>query len=378
MKEALIISLKNPIRKNKVGGQQDILGRVLALHKLGYHVDIIAIDNKDQLQNDTKLPDGVNLYLYEKKFNLNKLIKYPIATATRFQDEIVSFLQQKKYDISICESEFLYVYWQLGLVQSKRSFLRMHNVESEYYTSLASSERNLLKKILYNIDSYRLKSLEKGKFLEVEKLLFISNDEYNRMDIAHNRKDILPAIFPIYTQDIEKNIASNNNSNILIFGDFTLEINKNGLNWFLKSVWPKIIEKNPSIKLNVVGKGSESYKNDYNLHTLGYVEDLKSLFDSFQIVAIPLLEGAGVKIKLVESLLRRKTIITTSKGVEGTELLNNTHLFVADNPTDFAEYCIYALENMHESKLVAENGFNFAKDIYTIEGHASYLDKLLS
>lgn len=377
MKKALILSLKNPWRKNKIGGSQDILGRVLAISRLGYETDIIAIDNEDQLQYDKKsIPDNVNLLLFKKEKNLLKCLKYPFATSSRFQKNVINFLSNKIYDIAICETEFLYPYWKKGYVNAKHNYLRMHNIESNYYLELVKAEKNKLKSIIYSFDSFRLRINEKKGFPEFEKLLFISEREMEQFKQTE-KKFYLPASFPLYSTKMSANIVNNNNE-FLIFGDFTLDINKNGLFWFIEKVWPILLKENSNLRLILAGNGSETFKDKPNTIALGYVQDIDKLFDQVQIVLIPLLEGAGVKIKLVEALLRKKTIITTSKGVEGTSLVDGEHLFVCDDCESFANKCLYAINNIKKACDIANNGYEYAKKFHSIEAQMRFLENLFN
>lgn len=374
------MSLKNPWRKNKIGGSQDILGRILALSSLGYEIDVIAIDDAEQLQAPPNLPDNINVFLYKKSMNIINSIKFPIASASRYIEEICEFLKNREYDYAFAESEFMIPYWKNKKVRAKKSFIRMHNIESEYYLELAKSDKKKYKRVLYKIDSKRLKKIENELINFYDQLLFISESE--RETFSKRRIDkklnILPASVPLSIEGKSFPITPNN-FQLLSFGDFTLDINKKGLIWFLDNVWPIIIRENKNAKLKIAGNGAAFFK-DYekdNIEILGYVEDLQALFNEMQYIIVPLLEGAGVKIKLVESLLMKKTIITTSKGIEGTDLKDNVHLFVADSASKFAEKCLLAINNYDESIKIAENGFEFAKELFSIEGQKKYLKEIL-
>ncbi|KAB7668457.1 glycosyltransferase family 4 protein [Bacillus sp. B1-b2] len=380
MKKILIMSLKNPWRKNKIGGSQDILGRIIALSYLGYTVDVIAIDDEDQLQVPSNLPENVNLFLYKKRTNLKNSLKYPIASANRYKKEICYFLSEREYDIAFAESEFMLPFWTNKNVKSKKNYLRMHNIESEYYLELAKTERSYLKKVLFTFDSKRLNKIEKSLNDYFEKLLFISESEKEKFakKYGEDTVEFLPASVPISTAGLLPNVESSNNG-FLAFGDFTLDINKSGLLWFLKNVWPLIVKENKVIRLKIVGNGAEAFKDfkSDQIEVLGYVEDLKAVFNEVQTIIIPLLEGAGVKIKLVESLLMNKTIITTSKGIEGTDLKDNIHLLVADNDEEFAQKCIDVFHDNDMSKVIAKEGFVFAKELFSIEGQMNYIEKII-
>jgi glycosyltransferase involved in cell wall biosynthesis len=82
-------------------------------------------------------------------------------------------------------------------------------------------------------------------------------------------------------------------------------------------------------------------------------------------VILPLLSGGGVKVKLLEAMGYGKIIISTAKGIEGTDFENNKHILLAENAKDFAELCIKVLENNQSYQYIADNGYKEIVDNYS-------------
>ena len=51
-----------------------------------------------------------------------------------------------------------------------------------------------------------------------------------------------------------------------------------------------------------------------------------------RVCVVPLLHGAGVKGKIIESLLAGTPVVTTRIGAEGLDLRDGEHAVVADTP----------------------------------------------
>ncbi|WP_270166000.1 glycosyltransferase family 4 protein [Paenibacillus sp. SYP-B4298] len=392
----LIMSLKNPVRKYKIGGQQDILGRVLSLSRMaGFELDVIAIDDHDQCSQDSaiELPSNVRLHLYPKRLPL-QCLHMPIASASRFHRRIARYLKDQHYDIAICESEFMYPYWQQGLVQAKLNYLRLHNIESEYYRQFAQITPSKLRAFAYRLDAWRLSRWERRGFREFNRLLFISERERQQFHSGFgalaapeeamssltslaSRGEHLPAAFPLSVHRNHTEETLIDGPRLLTFGDYTLEVNQDGIRWFLEQAWPLVLQQLPGAELTIFGNGSEQWGSYPNVRALGYVERSGEVLRQFSTIIVPLRYGAGVKIKLIEALLDGKSVITTSVGIDGTDLQHQEHILVADEPHPFAEQVLWALTHRSAAQQLAAHGRHYAERWFSIEGHYAVLRRIL-
>ncbi len=69
---------------------------------------------------------------------------------------------------------------------------------------------------------------------------------------------------------------------------------------------------------------------------VGWVPDLRPYFERARISVVPLLHGAGVKGKLIQSLMHGTPAVATGIGIEGLDLRDREHVLVADAPDTFA------------------------------------------
>jgi glycosyltransferase involved in cell wall biosynthesis len=112
--------------------------------------------------------------------------------------------------------------------------------------------------------------------------------------------------------------------------------NFEGLSWFLDTVWPLVIETQPGAHLHVVGSIGQRFTRTYpQVSFLGKLEDLRQAYKDAEIVIVPLLNGSGMKIKLVEACAFGKACVTTSVGLQGLPFLADCTL-CADDTAAFA------------------------------------------
>ena len=134
--------------------------------------------------------------------------------------------------------------------------------------------------------------------------------------------------------------------------------NVQGLQWFLRDVWPGILQQRPSVSLHVCGTVCEQFSRSYpQVSFLGRVESLEHEYAEAELCIIPLIAGSGLKIKLVEALSHGRACVSTSVGVQGVHELEEKAVLVADEPEAFAKAMITILKDentRHDMELEAK------------------------
>ena len=116
--------------------------------------------------------------------------------------------------------------------------------------------------------------------------------------------------------------------------------NENGLRWFVDEVLPRITSKVPGAKLAVLARGAATRPwaaQNPAVRVVPPSADARSMFAESRVSIAPLLQGGGVRIKILESLAIGCPVVATRIGAEGLELSGLTS---TDDPTTFAEVCI--------------------------------------
>lgn len=106
----------------------------------------------------------------------------------------------------------------------------------------------------------------------------------------------------------------------LIFVGSDNPFNVSAMRWFLSEVWPRIAG---TITLAVVGQVCNELRkygdipNGDNLHLLGRVDDLYSVYGQSKIAICPMLQGTGLKIKVAEALAHGLPVVALPAGLIG-------------------------------------------------------------
>lgn len=136
--------------------------------------------------------------------------------------------------------------------------------------------------------------------------------------------------------------------------------NVHGLQWFLDSVWPIVLQSNPDCSLHVCGSVCDRIQGRFpNVRLLDRVEDLKPEYSAAEICVVPLLVGSGLKIKLVEALSYARACVSTSVGVQGLCEIAGSAVLVADPAIDFAAAVRLLLTNPGKRRWMEEQACKY-------------------
>jgi GT2 family glycosyltransferase/ubiquinone/menaquinone biosynthesis C-methylase UbiE len=214
----------------------------------------------------------------------------------------------------------------------------------------------------------------------------IEYELFGKADVGHvvgsYEQKIMQKVFPdkpirniplyIYENelnDIEKDFSKR--QDIIYVGGFGHPPNEDAVLWFAKEVFPRVLEKYPTMKWHVVGskvtKAVQALAND-NILIEGFQPDkeLHRLYRECRIAVVPLRYGAGVKGKVVESAYFQIPLVTTSIGAEGLNC--EDHPFVVeDDAVKMAEKICNLYENYDELKELSDRGKVFIQKNFTLE-----------
>jgi glycosyltransferase involved in cell wall biosynthesis len=127
---------------------------------------------------------------------------------------------------------------------------------------------------------------------------------------------------------------------LLFCGSLNYQPNQEGLLWFYDTVWPLIIKHIHDVELTIIGRGDLSpykhFENDQRIKLIGEVEDVAPYYKKSYISIVPLLNGSGTRLKILEAMSFGNPIVTTSIGAEGIKATHEKEVLIADTSEAFA------------------------------------------
>jgi glycosyltransferase involved in cell wall biosynthesis len=155
-------------------------------------------------------------------------------------------------------------------------------------------------------------------------------------------------------------------------GNFHHPPNRDGLRWFIKRVWPQILQTMPQTRLRVVGDGSEKeiWKTSENIDVLGWVADVESEMATWSLTVVPIFFGGGTRVKTAEAFSRKCPIVSTTLGVYGYDVVDGREVLIANSSEEFVSKCLRILLHPSQGQIMAEKGWQRFLENWTWESSA--------
>jgi sugar transferase (PEP-CTERM/EpsH1 system associated) len=156
---------------------------------------------------------------------------------------------------------------------------------------------------------------------------------------------------------------------ILHLGGLNYLPNLQGLRWFLRQVFPRVLETLPDCGLYVVGGAppaevvGKGLRNPRIVVT-GGVPDVQPYMARASLLVVPLRSGSGMRVKILEAFARGVPVVTTTIGYEGIEATDGDHLLVADDPDAFADAVVRLAHDELLARRLTENARRLVRAKY--------------
>jgi glycosyltransferase involved in cell wall biosynthesis len=127
-------------------------------------------------------------------------------------------------------------------------------------------------------------------------------------------------------------------------------LNFQGLQWFIRQVWPAVWREFPAARLVVAGSICDKLKPDPRLEFLGKVRDAAQAHAEFLVSINPMPSGTGLKIKTVEAMACGRPVVATPAGCAGLRAYLGQGLIEAKDAESFAAALISWLRDPDEAR----------------------------
>lgn len=137
----------------------------------------------------------------------------------------------------------------------------------------------------------------------------------------------------------------------------------------LQTIWPLIRKKLPKAELHIYGaypppKTTALNNPETGFLIKGWAEDATTVMESARVCLAPLRFGAGIKGKLLESMIMQTPNVTTSIGSEGMHQDEAWSGAIADDWSDFADAAIKLYNDEQAWHDAQQNGNKLLKARY--------------
>ena len=322
------------------------------LGRNGYKVDVVYF--RYQYEDDY-IPESENVKIILKfyKTTLGKvknILNFPVIhpeISVRFNWRILNRIKriytEEYYDLIICNHTSMFLYGKF-LDNKVPKLLISHDVMLQ---KISRGSSKLMQKICFFSEKFVLKTPNSYVFAPSEKDCQLINNHYN-----------LPSfLFLDYIDDlIIKKQPEKVEDYYVFFGDWHRPENYEGVIWFMEKVVPLLDEP---INVKIIGRkfpvkyletSSEKVKIEY----LGYLDDPYHIISQSRALISPLFKGAGIKVKVIESLACGIPVIGSKIAFEGLPIEFSAFMILANEPADYIKAFTSINLNIEDRRKIKE------------------------
>ena len=154
---------------------------------------------------------------------------------------------------------------------------------------------------------------------------------------------------------------------LLFVGNLQHRPNAQGIDIFLRTSWPGLVQAFPELELHVVGPGASEElraKRGQRVTFHGYVEDVRPHLAAATLMVVPIFSGGGTRLKVLEALASGTPLVSTSLGCEGLSIAKGREALLADSASDFQDGVATLLRQSERRAAQAEAGRRLVEERY--------------
>jgi glycosyltransferase involved in cell wall biosynthesis len=123
--------------------------------------------------------------------------------------------------------------------------------------------------------------------------------------------------------------------------------NIDGVEFFCKEIWPRVLEDVPEACFRIVGRDPHPRVKKLASNSVEVTGSVPSIIDHLReaaVFVVPLRIGGGTRIKIYEAMAVGKATVSTTVGAEGLDVRHDRDILLADDPTSFSEAVVSILQ----------------------------------
>lgn len=332
MSKVLFVSAHYPSLNAKYAGHKTAFQFLKEYSDSGDQVDVVVIANKDEFPRDDNALDvlltGVKvvkshrLSVVAKLFNIFRSGRlFPLKVNTRYSYDVLSFIRCNIDSYDVIHFEFTHA--AVFLPYLTNSLSSKHIVVSSHDILFQSSIRK--NGLLSCVESFSTFRFEREIYDRCTKIIVQSLKDKDLLaslySISKNKIEVKTPYISDFVYKVKtRRISDVSERAILFWGAMNRQENIDAVLFFCDKYGDYL--KNKAIKLYIVGANPSkevlALASDFVIVT-GFVEDPSDYFVRAKVGIVPLISGAGIKVKTLEMLAAGLPVASTEVGAEGIE-----------------------------------------------------------
>ena len=314
-------------------GSQRALELALCLRSAGWNVSFLSLDTA-----------------HDERYSQH-LQQLGIAVYRGLDDRVRDALAQGTFDVA------LVAFWHTAEViaplvreLSPRTTVIVDTVDLHCLREARRRFRGFDDQVANHLDEAYGQELvrEMNAYAEADGVITVSSKEASLIDDFLGQPGHAQCV-PLIEDSPRSKVSFQDRRGIVFVGNFWHRPNREAVQYLCEEIIPRLdpglLDEHP---VSIVGHALDDEVRSYadglpNVNMIGWVPSVVPYLDQARVAVAPLLHGAGVKGKVLQSVIRGTPMVTTTIGIEGLAVTPGEDLIVADTAVDFARSIVRLL-----------------------------------
>ena len=268
----------------------------------------------------------------------------------------VSAALAQRPDVAVCD--FLAASLNFDDPLPVPTVLFQHNVESALWDRQATHERNLVKRIAFTMEAAKMRRYEAKAVRRFSHVIAVSEHDRTLMSAMRPASDITSVPTGVDVAAFRDTGGTQAEpGNVMFLGSMDWPANIDGVDFFVREVWPLVLAKVPTARFNVVGRNPPKRILDLasdSVRIVGGVETVTPHLHRASVFVVPLRIGGGTRLKIYEGMAASLPIVSTRVGAEGLDYTAGTDILIEDDPAGFASSVVSLLTDEARRRAIGD------------------------
>ena len=277
--------------------------------------------------------------------------------------------QRRTYDAVIASTEMMADY-ALMAPPGAANVLEEHNSLTRWMAERYREQRNPLQRARCWASWQKRRWYESHTYPRFDLVTMVSQEDLlATVELAQGggpRVEIVPN--GVDCDHNRPGLAQPRPDSLVYNGALTYSANYDAMRWFLAHVFPRVKQAVPGVTLAITGStagvDTAGLALDDTVTLTGYVDDIRCPVAEASACVVPILQGGGTRLKILEAMALGTPVVSTSKGAEGLDVTPGHDILIADEPTEFANQVTRLLSDAALRDKVAFNARHLVEQRY--------------
>lgn len=309
-----IISLDVPWPAN-YGGVIDIYYKAKQLAEAGINIHLHCFEYGRGEANNLDFCYQVHYYKRDTSI-LKQFSRIPYIVNSRKSESLVQNLQKDDYPI-LCEGLHTTAILLDKRFSNRKIYVRTHNVEHDYYRSLATAEPIFWRKLFFQIEAEKLEHYE-SILKQAAEIFAISQKDTQYFSSQFQNVQWIPA----FNDFVNVSSLPGKGSYVLYHGNLSVRENTEAALWLLRNVFSKVDVPCVIAGLNPPEQliGESSLHSNVSIRANLPEVEMLDLIQNAHVNVFVTNQPTGLKLKLLNALSKGRYCIANTNMLAGTAL----------------------------------------------------------